>query len=450
MTESQLASGLVVVDRRHDRSFPRDVTPNENPQPVPAVSVGPNASEGYGNTHVMYPEGGFHSSAWSGWPVDWATPPMEPLGTNEWSGPGYGRHNDLFGRVSTAMTAVDLNSRELASFPVYGIKGSVPFTLPSWRDNPEPELHSSWADFMHGAVNSLLLRGECITYATGRYSAPSTGGPGRIARFTTLNPDVVDVELIDGHRVVTLAGVELDPADVCIVRYQSWPGRIRGITPIEWLGACLVTAGALERYAAGLAGRGGIPWAVLRTQNNVNAKQATDLQNRWVGASARRDGAPAVLGGEFELDVLTISPRDMALLELREFDERRIAAAFGVPAYLLNITQQGLTYANASQLFAHHWQATLRPLANLLAEAWSTWLLPHGSRLEFNPDRYVQPPLGERVQAWSTMHAIQDPVTGARAITVDEIRAAERLMPAETGGDVIPESDAERLTGATV
>lgn len=429
-------------------AFPRDVAPNDNPTPEPPVSVGPNASEGFGNTHVMYPADGWSSSAWSGWPVDWATPPMEPLGASSYSGTGYGRHNDLFGRVSTAMTAVDLNSRELGSFPVYGVKGSTPFELPDWRNNPEPELHDSWADFMHAAVNSLLLRGECITYATGRYASPAPGVPGRVARFATLNPDLVDIELIDGRRVVSLAGEAIDPADVCVVRFQSWPGRMRGITPIEWLGSSLLTAGALERYAAGLANRGGIPWAVLHAKGHITGDQANDLQARWVTAGARRDGAPAVLGGDFELEPLTISPRDMALLELREFDERRIAAAFGVPAYLLNITQQGLTYANASQLFAHHWQATLRPLADLLASAWSRWLLPRGSRLEFNPDRYVQPPLGERVQAWSVMHGIIDPVSGARAITVDEIRAAERMMPAAT--NEAPESDAERLTGATV
>lgn len=445
--ESSTASGLTVVE--HRRAFPRDVTPNPNPQPEPPVSVGPNASEGFGNTHVMYPVGGWSSSAWSGWPVDWATPPMEPLGTNAYSGDGYGRFNNLFSRVSTAMNAIDLNSRQLASFPVYGVKGSIPFDLPEWRNNPEPELHASWADFMHGAVNSLLLRGECVTYATGRYAPPTTGGPGRVARFTTLNPDLVDIELIEGRRVVTLAGAELNPADVCVVRYQAWPGRVRGVTPIEWLGSSLLTSGALERYASGLATRGGIPWAVLHTKSHISGTQAVDLQDRWVGAAARRDGAPAVLGGDFELEPLTISPRDMALLELREFDERRIAAAFGVPAYLLNIEQQGLTYANASQLFEHHWTATLRPLANLLAEAWSAWLLPHGSRLEFNPDRYVQPPMAERVAAWATMFNIVDPASGQRAMTVDEIRAAERLMP--SAEELAPtESDAERLTGATV
>src|SRR4029077_20781400 len=109
-------------------------------------------------------------------------------------------------------------------------------------------------------------------------------------------------------------------------------------------------------------------------------------------------------------------------LELREFDERRVCGAFGVPSFLVNVSQAtGLTYANATALFDHHWRATLRPLADLIARGWWQFRLPRGQRFEFNPDRYVQPALGERVAAWMTMHGIQDG-DGSRAMSVAEIR----------------------------
>jgi HK97 family phage portal protein len=437
MPTEVLPSGLVVTDRRHERASsevpqvdPHSHIPNGNTP----TSVGPESNAG---THVMYPVDGWHAQAWDGWPTEWDTPWMGP----GWSGEGAGRHNGLFGRVSTAMTCVDLNSRQLGSFPVYGVKGIAPFTLPEWRNNPEPELFDSWPDFMHSSVNGLLFRGECILYCTGRFAN------GSVARFTTLNPDLVDVEFIEGHRVVTLAGAELPSADVNITRYQSWPGAIRGITPIEWIGRSLETSGALESYAAGLASRGGIPWAVLKGRGSISRDQAETAQRRWVEAGRRRDGAPAVIGGDLDLQPVSISPRDMALLELRQFDEQRICAAFGVPSYLVNVSQGGqLVYANAESLFEHHWRATLRPLADLLASSWSSWLLPRGSLLEFNPDRYTQPPLGERVAAWTALHAIVDPATGERAMSVEEIRTAERLAPTAEA----VEGDAERLTGGNI
>lgn len=428
MSDYETASGLVVRDRRHDRGLP----PNGN---VPAGSVGPDHVNP--GRYVMYPEGGWHSEAWDGWPVEWQTPPMGP-GWDQWSGTGAGRQTDTFGRVSTAMTCVDLNSRQLGSFPVYGMKGETPFTLPDWSGSPEPELYESWPQFVQQAINSLMLRGEVINMVTGRTAA------GRIARFINVNPDTIDVEFIDGRRVFTMAGAEIPPEDILLTRYQSIPGRLRGITPLEWAASSLTTSSALERYAAGLAARGGVPWAVLKARGNINAKQAEDAQQRWVAASLRRDGAPAVLGNEWDLETLTLSPKDMALLELREYDERRITAAMGVPAYLVNVSMAGgLTYSNAESLFFQHWTSTLRPLANLLCTSWSRWLLPRGQRMEMNPDRYTQPPFAARVTAWQQLFGIVDPVTGERAISVAEIRAAERLDPLDEAT-----IDAPQLTGA--
>jgi HK97 family phage portal protein len=428
--------GLLVTDRRHDRGLP----PNGN---VPVGTVGPdNVNPG---RFVMYPEGGLHSEAWSGWPVDWDTPPGGP----RWSGYGVGRQGDLFGRATTAMTCVDLNSRQLGSFPCYGVKGDVPFVLPEWASSPEPALYESWPQFVQAAVNSLLLRGEAVTYVTGRYAPAGPGQTGRIARFTLLDPDALSVELVDGQRAVTIAGTEVPPDDVFIVRYQSMPGRLRGITPIEWAAGPLMTAAALERYAADVAGRGGIPWAVLKNARQVTGSQARDAQSAWVAASARRDGAPAVLGNDWAFETVSLSPKDMLLLEVEEFEERRVAAAFGVPAYLVNVEMtSGLTYANASGIRDQHWAATLRTIANLLCSGWSRWLLPRGQRIEMNPDRYVQGPLPERAMAYQTLFNLLDPVTGERAMTIDEIRAAERLAP--TGSAPAPDVTdvgAQAMTG---
>jgi phage portal protein BeeE len=196
-----------------------------------------------------------------------------------------------------------------------------------------------------------------------------------------------------------------------------------------------------------LSTRGGIPWAVLKANRNIDGTQARDAQDAWAAAAARRDGAPAVLGNAFELQPLSFNPEQMALLGLREFDERRICAAFGVPAFLVNVSMSGsLTYSNATGLFLHHWQSTLRPLAQMIAEAWSDWLLPAGTIMEFSADRYVQPEFEARTRGYQTMFNLQDPVTGKRALELEEIRAAERLPPS---GSFDMES-AQQLTGRGV
>ena len=59
--------------------------------------------------------------------------------------------------------------------------------------------------------------------------------------------------------------------------------------------------------------------------------------------------------------------------------------------------------------------------------AMSAWVLPRGTRVELNRDAYVQPDPVERANMYATLHGIVDEKTGQHAITVDEIRIAERI-----------------------
>lgn len=393
--------------------------PNAN-DPLPTVGPG-EASDGYGNTHVMYPTGGWHAEAWAGWPVGWDTPWMNPL-----NGFGYGRSDQsgYCSRVSTVDICVDLNSRELASFPIYGVRNRQRVALPTWSVNPEPEVYADWSEFAKALTNSLQYDGEAFIYAT------AFAADGYPSRFMVLPAQSVDVEADGrGGTIISIGGSALDSDEVLHIKYQTLAGRVRGVSPIEWVGRNLVSAAALESYATDIATHG--VWAVLRHPGNLNPEQSTDLRENWMAARARGRSAPAILSGGIELETLSISPSDMALLDLRVFDEQRIAAAFGVPPFLIGLPQaEGLTYANATSLFDYHWRATLRPLANSIAAPLSSFLLPRGTTVEFDRDEYVQPGLVDRANAYSTLHSIVD-ANGNPAITVDEIRENERLTEGE-------------------
>lgn len=399
------------------------VTPNPN---APLPSVGPNVPDGYGDTHVMYPGDNPppEAQAWQGWPVEWDVPKYE-------AGFGFAL-SDFEGwtrRVSTVMTAAELNAKQIASFPIYGVdtRSGLRRSLPSWAWNPEPLRYASWDEFAKQAFLSIELYGELILLATAR---DSTGYP---ARFVVLHPETIEVESDgEGGAMYSLGagsggGIPLDRADVCHVKYASLPLGLRGIGPLEWVGRSLVSAEALEKYSSDIALHG--THALLRHPGNINRKQADDLKASWMNARAARPSAPAVLPGGIEYEQLSISPRDMALLDLRIFDEQRIAAAFGVPPFLIGLPQaEGLTYSNATSLFDFHWRATLRPLAQMVARALSLWTLPAAITIEFDRDEYVRPDLEGRSRAYQTLRGIVDD-DGKPAMSVGEIRAAERLQP---------------------
>lgn len=408
-------SGLVLAGIRTN-------TANGNP---PIGSVGPNVPEGFGDTHVMYSAAypPMDVQNWNGWPLGWETP--------LWNGAVHQR------LVSTLWTCIDLNTRQLASFPTFGIKGLDVVPLPEWSRNPEPDTYSDWMEACKQIFNTLQAEGECLLWCVGRYSS------GMVARFVVLNPAWINVEKVDGVLEYSLAGQALERKDVCHIKYQSMPGNLRGISPLSWVAQSIIGAAAMERYASELAANGGIPWGIIKTARHLNKDDAEALQKRWVDASRNRAGGPAVLSGGIELDTVTINPRDLMLLEMRIFDETRIASALGVPPFLVGLPQpEGLTYANATSLFDFHWRATLRTLAKAVASAVSAWALPRGTDMEFNRDAYVQATPAERAATYQTLFNIVDE-KGNRAITVDEIRMAERYLPntptpeLETQGEVV-------------
>jgi hypothetical protein len=101
----------------------------------------------------------------------------------------------------------------------------------------------------------------------------------------------------------------------------------------------------------------------------------------------------------------------------------------GVPPHLVGLPSGGdsMTYANVSAIFDYHWRAGLRPKAQTVMSALSGFLLPRGTRVELNRDEYVQPGPYERAQTAQILNGIVDPATGQPALSVAEIRQAERL-----------------------
>jgi HK97 family phage portal protein len=231
----------------------------------------------------------------------------------------------------------------------------------------------------------------------------------------------------DGLRRYTIGGREIYRGDLMHVRYLTAAGWPTGLSPLQGAAGNLRSAGALEQYGADLADGGGIPWGVLSTEQRMTRTQIANVHHEWRAQSAQRRGGPAIFGSGLKLDTLTLSPRDMALLDLRVFDEQRIAACFGVPPYLIGLEQpSGLTYANATSLFDFHWRGMLRPLSRKITAALSAWALPRGRALHMNAGDYVQPPLAERSTSYKAMHE-------RGVLTDDEWRALEGLPPLTAG-----------------
>jgi HK97 family phage portal protein len=426
----------------HERSLPpRDQPPNGQPpgvNPPPTtvnppgtynpISVGPDASDGYGNTHVLGPNGSFGPppvSAWSGWPDGWSTPPWRVAGEAPSGLMG------AWGRLADVVyAAVDLNASILSTMPPYIVKGAEPQPSQPWLENPEPLVYTSWTEFAKELFWSFEATGEAFIAATARYA--DTGYP---MRFMVVNPAFVKVDLVAGRRVYSIAGDEQPEGDVLHIRYASWPGDLRGHGPLEAAGARLLAVDALARYSTSLADNGGLPPAVIRYPKRVSRAQMRQMQADYVEARRSALAVPAILADGAELDAQTSGVRDMALTDLQRFNEARLSVLLGVPPTLLALPSgDPSTYTNSTNIFDFHWRAGLRPKAASVMAALSGWLLPRGSGIELNRDEYIRPGMFERAQAYSML-------IGSGVLLPEEVRVLERYS-----GD--PKVPAAAISGA--
>jgi HK97 family phage portal protein len=283
-------------------------------------------------------------------------------------------------------------------------------------------VYTGWQEFCRQLFWDYQAVGEAFVLVTARYS---TGWP---ARFHVVAPWWVTIDMEEGLREYSIGGDDVT-GDLLHIRYKSQVGYAHGEGPLEAGAQRMVAAQMLIQYAAGLASGGGIPTGVLEHPAELSPVQAVQLKADWVQARVSSIGEPAVLSGGVKWNPTQINPHDMALTALLDKQEGRIAHLLGVPSELVGIptSTDPMTYKNVTMWFDMHWRMGLRPKATHVMEALSGWALPRGTMIELNRDEYVAAEPLERAQTAQILAAIVDPTTGRQALTVDEIRASERL-----------------------
>jgi HK97 family phage portal protein len=336
---------------------------------------------------------------------------------------------------------IDKTANALATMPPYLVNAASSLAA-DWMNNPDPAQYVSWEEFCKQLVWDYML-GEAFVLATGRYS---TGYP---ARFHVVPPMYVEIDWAPsvstdsgaGMRRYTIGAIDVT-ADMLHIRYQGNTIDLHGHGPLEVGAARMVAADALMQYGAKLVAGGGIPPGVLESQQEISPEQAQLIQAQWVARRMSTIGEPAVLDQGLQWKPTQVNPTELGLVELERYQDSRIAELLGVPPEIVGLPGSGesMTYKNMGDFFDFWWRDSLKSKAQFLMSALSGWALPRGTEIELNRDEFVQPPPLARAQTYQILFNIIDPLTGERAMSIDEIRAAERLdnsTPADVAQGVL-------------
>jgi HK97 family phage portal protein len=389
-------------------SWLRGSSAGETANANPPSSVGP---PGYnpGDPHGFEfdpPPGGVNlrfaqlvPSPWSGWPAEWATPEF-----NQKAGP----------LVDTAWACLDLNSSILSSMPVYLTRGGQVLPPKTWMTNPDPLIYTSWAEFAKQLFWDYQM-GEAFVLPM------SFGADSKPLTFRVVPPWLVNVEMGKAGREYNIGDLDVTD-DILHIRYKSQTDSAHGIGPLEAGGPRAVAAGLLVKLVSTIAEQGGLPPYFLTTDQRMTREQANDQLTEYVDSRIRNSGRPALLTNGVKPSTLTMSVKEMSLLEIGQWTESRIAILLGVPPFLVGLPSGGdsMTYSNVTQLFDFHDRASLRAKATHVMTALSGWAVPRGTSVELNRDEYSRPALAERAQAYEKLVAIG-------ALSAEEVRTMERF-----------------------
>lgn len=394
----------------------------------PSSSVGPSYSPGDPEGVVLEEAAeierralpAFYPSPWSGWPSGWSTPNWD-FGS---------RFNEL---VDVAWTCLDKNASVLSSLPVYRTREGKVADPASWMINPDPSIYSSWQEFAKQLFWDFQL-GEAFVMEMSSFS------DGYPMRFRVVPPWAFHVELEGGSRRYRLGGISGPDVteSVLHIRYKSTSDGARGAGPLASAGGRMLTAGLIAKYVREVVETGGVPVRSIEALESLTEDEAQDLINQYMASRVQNSSAPPVFDNGAKLvDHPSVSPKDMAMLEIAQFNEARIAVLLGVPPFLVGLPSGGdsMTYSNVSALFDFHDRQTLRPMATHVMGALSYWALPRGQIAEINRDEYSRPSFDQRADAWSKLIA-------ARVVSPEEVRLYERFQ-AEAGRR-LPEPTAEQ------
>ncbi len=249
-------------------------------------------------------------------------------------------------------------------------------------------------------VTSINANGDAFIYK-------NRNNRGQVVELVPLMPHLVEAkgnenELITHYMYQPQGGsqgensVKIEKKDVIHLRQGVDPNNMRrGLAPLRGVLREIAGDEAAGQYTAALLHNMAIPGVILSPRDDAmggptreEAEAIAEMYKQKFGGKNR--GAPMVLSGAMNVEIVSFSPDQMKLAELRRIPEERVAAVLGVPAVLagLGAGLDAATFNNTKELREFFTESKLVPMWTMVAQEMTHQLL----RPEFgsNDNQYCE------------------------------------------------------------
>tara|TARA_Y100000389_G_scaffold197563_1_gene232402 strand:- start:6508 stop:9180 length:2673 start_codon:yes stop_codon:yes gene_type:complete len=229
-------------------------------------------------------------------------------------------------------------------------------------------------------VTALNANGDAFIYK-------NRNQRGQVVELVPLMPHLVEAkgnenELITHFDYQPQGGtqgedsVKIEKKDMIHLRQNVDPNNMRrGLAPLRGVLREIAGDEAAGQYTAALLHNMAVPGVILSPRDDQmggptreEAEAIADMYKQKFGGKNR--GAPMVLSGAMNVEIVSFSPDQMKLAELRRIPEERVSAVLGVPAILagLGAGLDSATYSNTKELREFFTESKLVPMWNMVAQ----------------------------------------------------------------------------------
>lgn len=286
---------------------------------------------------------------------------------------------------------------------------SLPIQLrsgPEWKDSKKlklsplltkPYAEISRRDWWIGFIWALALRGNFYGRIIERDDL------GMPLQIKPIHNDAVQIwrDRATGRLIYRYYGVEVPIEDVFHIRYQTLPGEIIGLNPIQTLALTFGNAIAKERFVESFYLNSANPMGVIEVPTYLDRQETRKMMRAWVAAhqGLNKANLPAVLTEGATFKPITINPTDAQLIEALNFSDSQICGRiFRVPPHMIGIPERVLGIRGIEQAERSFFANTLVGYLQIGMEALTACHRP-GQWVHFDTTTRTRGSTLERAQA---------------------------------------------------
>ncbi len=225
--------------------------------------------------------------------------------------------------------------------------------------NRMPNRWQTGVEFKNTTTISQSMRGNS-------YALKQFGTRGQLIGLVPLMASQMQVQLLDdGSKVFMYSNGKTTTAyaEQNIWHMMMMPSNaVIGLSPLEYAARSMGIATEAEDRVGTLARNGFKPTGVLMIDTTLTDDQRTQVRKQFSDLAAGQGDPLKVLEAGMKYQQISLSPKDVQLLETRRFQIEDIARFWGVPSVLINDTEAGTVWGSGiEQIVEGFYKFTIRP-----------------------------------------------------------------------------------------